>query len=90
MAPRSTTPPAAAAPKAEPKRQGLRLVPEGGLWDAEKVASFLSVSTSWVYEQHRAGRFPRGFLLLGARNMMRWAEKDVREWLAKQLEGQEG
>ena len=80
------------APKAKEREKApsLRLVPAGGLWGVEQVAAFLSVSTSWVYEQHRAGRFPKGFFLRGSRNLLRWAEKDVREWVARQSEGQGG
>ncbi|WP_245591958.1 helix-turn-helix transcriptional regulator [Cystobacter fuscus] len=71
------------------RRPGLVAVPEGGLWDCERVAAFLGVSKSWVWKQVREN-LGLPYVTLGARNY-RFDPAKVRAWVqAQSKSGQAG
>lgn len=63
----------------EKRKAKLVAVPEGGLWDCEQVAAYLSVSKSWVWKQCREN-LGLPFVELGRRNY-RFIPEKVRAWV---------
>ena len=66
----------------------LAVVPEGGLWTVDQVATHLQVSKSWVWKQCREKQgFP--FVELGRRNY-RFDPAKVMAWVEDQSNQQQG
>jgi hypothetical protein len=52
---------------------------DGAMWDVHDVAHYLKTTTSWVYQEQRAGRLP-GRRLGSARGHLRFEPADIRAY----------
>ncbi len=50
--------------------------PEGGLWDADDLASYLKASRSWVYDAAAADRIPS----IRVSGMLRFDPEAIKAW----------